>query len=113
MEKKSDFFEQVWDIVARIPAGKVTTYGAIARALGRKGAARTVGWAMGAAGDKGLPCHRVVNQKGLLTARLRFEGPDVMEERLRNEGITFLENGCIDMQQHFWEPSPNESGFPD
>ena len=100
----SNFFEQVWDVVAEIPMGKVTTYGEIATYLGKKGAARTVGWAMKAAGGKGLPCHRVVNKAGELSGSLRFETPFAMEERLRGEGITFKENGQIDMKKHLWVP---------
>lgn len=80
------FFERVWAVVARIPSGKVTTYGHIAGYLGARSAARTVGWALGAAAGTGLPCHRVVNRFGALTGKMRFEGPHVMEERLRAEG---------------------------
>ncbi|MFK7847404.1 MAG: MGMT family protein [Rhodothermales bacterium] len=101
---ETNFFEQVWDVVAEIPMGKVTTYGDIATYLGKKGAARTVGWAMKAAGGKGLPCHRVVNKAGVLTASQLFETPYLMEERLRSEGITFKDNGNIDMKSHLWVP---------
>lgn len=104
MSQDSNFFERVWDVVAEIPMGKVTTYGHIAAYLGNKRAARTVGWAMKAAGGKGLPCHRVVNKAGELSASLRFESPDAMEERLLGEGITFKDNGKIDMARHLWVP---------
>lgn len=102
--QEGNFFEQVWDVVAEIPMGKVTTYGDIATYLGKKGAARTVGWAMKAAGGKGLPCHRVVNKSGELTASQLFETPYLMEERLRSEGITFNDNGRIKMSVHRWIP---------
>lgn len=100
----SEFFEKVWDVVAEIPMGKVTTYGHIAAFLGNKRGARTVGWAMKAAPGPHLPCHRVVNRKGELTARNRFATPHLMEERLRSEGITFKPDGCIDMKAHLWVP---------
>ncbi len=103
-EQSDNFFEQVWDVVAQIPLGKVTTYGHIAAYLGKKRAARTVGWAMKAAGGKGLPCHRVVNKAGELSGSLRFETPFAMEERLRGEGIAFKDNGRIDMKKHLWIP---------
>jgi len=48
MAKDMDFFQAVYEVVRLIPPGKVTTYGAIAQALGSKGAARMVGWAMNA-----------------------------------------------------------------
>lgn len=101
-----DFFEKVWDVVEQIPKGKVTTYGHIAEFLGAKSAARTVGWAMRAAKDSPLPCHRVVNRFGALSGRMGFRGgPFVMEDLLRNEGIQFLENGCVDLDKHLWIPA--------
>lgn len=105
MTQKNEFFERVWDVVAQIPSGKVTTYGHIAEFLGVRSAARTVGWALSAAGSTGLPCHRVVNRFGGLSGKLRFEGPDVMEERLRSEGIAFDDQGCVDLKKHLWIPS--------
>lgn len=99
-----DFFDRVWQVVARIPEGRVTTYGHIAEYLGSKRSARTVGWALKAAGAAGLPCHRVVNRYGGLTGRRHFEGPFVMEERLRGEGVQFTDDGCVDMSIHLWVP---------
>jgi O-6-methylguanine DNA methyltransferase len=99
-----DFFTKVWDVVAEIPYGKVTTYGHIAAYLGSKSAARTVGWAMKAAGGKGLPCHRVLNRMGALSGRHHFEGPHVMEDMLRSEGVEFKEDGCVDLSKHLWVP---------
>ncbi len=107
--QEGNFFEQVWDVVAETPMGKVTTYGDIATFLGKKGAARTVGWAMKAAGGKGLPCHRVVNKAGELTASQLFETPYLMEERLRSEGVTFNDNGRINMKVHRWIPGDAQS----
>ena len=103
--RDNDFFERVWAIVDRIPCGKVTTYGHIAGYLGVRSAARTVGWALGAAAGAMLPCHRVVNRFGALTGRMRFGGPHVMEERLRAEGVTFDKDGCVVLEAHLWDPS--------
>ena len=105
MANDSDFFDRVWEVVAKIPEGRVTTYGHIAEYLGTKSAARTVGWAMNAAAGTPLPCHRVVNRYGALSGRLHFEGPYVMEERLRGEGVAFTEDGCVDLRKHLWIPS--------
>lgn len=99
-----DFFSRVWDVVAEIPYGKVTTYGHIAEHLGVRSAARTVGWALNGAAATGLPCHRVVNRFGALTGKRHFEGPDVMEERLISEGVTFDDDGCVDLEKHLWIP---------
>jgi len=105
MAAADDFFDRVYEGVARIPAGRVTTYGHIAAFLGAKRSARTVGWAMNQAAGTGLPCHRVVNRNGALTGRHAFEGPFVMEERLRSEGIAFNDDGCVDLRQHLWVPA--------
>lgn len=103
-DKRTDFFDRVWEVVAEIPFGKVTTYGHIAEHLGMKSAARTVGWALKAAAETNLPCHRVVNRFGALSGRMHFEGPFVMEERLRSEGIVFTDEGYVDLEQHLWIP---------
>lgn len=102
--EQEDFYERVWDVVAEIPAGRVTTYGDIAEYLGRRGAARMVGWALNAAVGSGLPCHRVVNRNGRLTGKRHFETPTVMEERLRSEGVTFIDDDQVALDEHRWKP---------
>ena len=100
-----DFFQRVYDIVARIPEGKVATYGQIAEMLGRPKAARAVGWAMRAApAHLQLPCHRVVNRLGELAPDHAFGSPDVQRELLLSEGITFGEDGRIHIKRHLWNP---------
>lgn len=98
-----DFFDNVYKVVAQIPFGKVTTYGAIAEVCGIRSAARTVGWAINGASAE-LPCHRVVNRYGALTGKMHFGDPNLMEELLNAENVEFLENGCVNMEKHFWEP---------
>ncbi|HBG70344.1 MAG: cysteine methyltransferase [Bacteroidetes bacterium GWF2_43_63] len=106
MKKKSDFFEQVWQVVELIPSGKVTSYGAIARYLGSPQASRTVGYAMNAshASTVKIPAHRVVNRNGLLTGKHWFGGPDVMQQLLENEGIKVIDDKIIGFEKHFWDP---------
>ena len=104
-KKKQDFFDKVYKIVAKIPLGKVTTYGHIAEACGIKSSARTVGWALNGAKDSGLPCHRVVNRNGELTGKLHFGDSDLMEDLLRSEGIEFSNSGRVVLEQHLWIPS--------
>lgn len=99
-----DFFQRVWAVVEHIPFGKVTTYGHIAAFLGTRGSARMVGWAMNAATGLHLPCHRVVNRYGALSGKLHFGGPWVMEDLLRSEGVTFREDGTVDLEKHLWVP---------
>jgi len=105
----STFYENVWQVLAEIPAGRVTTYGDIAEYVGTRAAARTVGWALNAAVGSGLPCHRVVNRHGELTGARFFETPSVMEERLRSEGVAFEEDGTVNLDAHLWLP---KDGLP-
>ena len=105
-KKNQDFFDKVYEIVAKIPLGKVTTYGHIAEACGIKSSARTVGWALNGAKDSGLPCHRVVNRNGELTGKLHFGDSDLMEDLLRSEGIEFSDGGCVILEKHLWIPNP-------
>lgn len=102
-----NFYQRVYDIVALIPHGKVTTYGAIARALGTAGSARMVGWALMAAHspDINLPIYRVVNRRGLLTGMHHYDYPGKMQELLEREGIRVRENQVQEFEKVFWEPS--------
>ncbi|MDE2833411.1 MAG: methylated-DNA--[protein]-cysteine S-methyltransferase [Bacteroidota bacterium] len=99
-----DFFRRVWETVALIPHGRVTTYGHIAEFLGSRSAARTVGWALRASKGTRLPCHRVVNRYGALTGKRQFGEPHLMELLLRSEGVTFDAEGCVDLSRHLWVP---------
>ncbi len=99
-----DFFDRVYKIVAKIPYGKVATYGDIAEACGIRSSARTVGWALNGAKDSGLPCHRVVNRFGALTGKLHFGDPFIMEDLLRSEGVEFDKDGCVLMDKYLWKP---------
>ncbi|MBK7107373.1 MAG: MGMT family protein [Ignavibacteriae bacterium] len=103
-KRKLDFFDRVYKVVAKIPFGKVTTYGTIAEVCGIKSSARTVGWAINGAKDSGLPCHRVVNRNGELTGKLHFGDPNLMEELLQFEGIEFTKSGNVNMEKHLWKP---------
>ena len=68
MPKTEGFFEQVYQVAKKIPYGRITSYGAIARYLGTPKSARMVGWAMNAShNDSEVPAHRVVNRVGLLS----------------------------------------------
>jgi methylated-DNA-protein-cysteine methyltransferase-like protein len=101
------FFRQVYEIVARIPEGKVVTYGQLAICLGSPRAARTVGWAMKSApADVNLPCHRVVNRLGNMSPDHVFGGADVQRSRLEREGVTFDTEGRVDLDKHLWDIGP-------
>ncbi|GAB4395602.1 MAG: MGMT family protein [Microscillaceae bacterium] len=105
-ENKSRFFEDVYAVVKLIPAGRVSTYGAIAEYLGSKGSARMVGWAMNAAHTHPeVPAHRVVNRQGLLTGRHHFATPTLMQELLEKEGVRVVADQVQDFATLFWNPA--------
>lgn len=114
-KRENDFFDRVLEVVAQIPPGRVTTYGHIAEHLGTRSASRAVGWALNGVGkhtpapsSMELPCHRVVNRFGGLTGKRHFATPDVMEERLRSEGVQFNGDGCVILEEHLWIPGDVE-----
>lgn len=103
--KNDNFFERVYEIVRQIPEGKVTSYGAIAKVLGTARSARMVGWAMNASHNReDVPAHRVVNRKGLLSGKHHFEGTNLMQQLLENEGIQVVDNQIVDFEKVFWLP---------
>ena len=106
VRKDDNFFEQVYAIVRQIPAGRVTSYGAIARALGAGGSSRMVGYAMRAASGAHppVPAHRVVNRVGLLTGKRAFGSPTMMEQLLDNEGVAVVDDKVVDFERVFWDP---------
>ena len=102
---KSDFFENVYEVVKLIPRGRVTSYGAIACYLGSKQSARLVGWAMNASHKlNGVPAHRVVNRKGILTGKHHFETSNRMQELLEEEGVKIDEDRIVNYNELFWDP---------
>lgn len=105
MEKHTNFFQKVYDVARQIPYGRVTSYGAIARYLGAARSARMVGWAMNSSHVLDVPAHRVVNRKGLLTGKNHFDGTNLMQQLLENEGITVFENQIQEFDKIFWDPS--------
>lgn len=99
------FNDRVYHLVARIPRGKVTSYGRIAVALGSPRAAREVGWAMAAIPDElNLPAHRVVRVDGAMAGGRAFGSPAVQRALLEAEGVGFQSDGRVDLRLHLWEP---------
>ncbi|MFZ4436102.1 MAG: MGMT family protein [Flavobacterium psychrophilum] len=99
------FFERVYQVARKIPAGRVTSYGAIARAIGAGKSARMVGYAMNASHNlPDIPAHRVVNRNGLLTGKHHFQRTSLMQQLLENEGIQVKDNQILDFDKHFWTP---------
>ena len=94
-----DLIYEVLSVVEEIPEGKVASYGQIARLIGREKNARLVGRIVSHAEYYGnYPCQRVVNHAGRTAPGWRQQ-----RELLEAEGVTFRDNGCVDMKQFQWE----------
>lgn len=91
-------FDKVYDLVASVPKGKVTTYGAISRLLSID--PRVVGFALHANRDpKNIPCHRVINSKGEISSGYAFGGPGVQKQMLEIEGVEFDTKNKVDLNK--------------
>ncbi len=99
------FNEMVYDIVARIPAGRVASYGQIAKMIGRPRCARFVGYASNNKASWHLPWHRVVFRDGSLCS-----GWDEHYQLLRGEGVKFTADKKVDMEKCQWDP--DRDGVP-
>lgn len=105
-KEEDSFFELVFQIVRQIPKGRVTSYGAIATALGAKSSARMVGWALNGCHRvrPKVPAQRVVNRQGLLTGKIHFGYPEQMQELLEKEGVKVKDDQVVDFDKKFWDP---------
>ena len=97
-------YARFYDVVRRIPVGRVTTYGTVAREAGLPGRARQVGYAMAAIpDDHEVPWHRVINVRGEVSARAG--GPTferIQRALLESEGVTFDTKGRVDLDEFGW-----------
>lgn len=100
---KEAFYKAVYDIVAQIPAGRASSYGAIAKAIGYPGYSRMVGQAMKSC-PKHLPAHRVVNSQGILSGKDCFDPPEKMQQLLESEGVQLFKNRIANWKFVFWNP---------
>ena len=102
----ASFDQRVWSEVARIPHGRLATYGQIADLIGAYGCARQVGWALRRLKlPSPIPWHRVVNAQGRISMSLSREGSDWMQrELLMAEGIPVDAEGRLPLRQFLWHP---------
>ncbi len=103
---KNNFFDRVYEVVRKIPKGRITTYGAIASYLGSRGSSRMVGWAMNHSHNAhgSIPAHRVVNRLGILTGKHHFGSSNMMQQLLENENIQVVNDQIVNFEKHFWDP---------
>jgi methylated-DNA-protein-cysteine methyltransferase related protein len=103
--KLKNYIQKVFEVVKKIPEGKVTTYGAISKMTGVD--PRMVGWALHTNKDgSDVPCHRVVNKDGRLAPGYAFGGPDEQKMKLLAEGIKFRDTNNVDSEYIMtpWRP---------
>ncbi|SFP02134.1 methylated-DNA-protein-cysteine methyltransferase related protein [Oscillibacter sp. PC13] len=99
----SSTFSRIYEVVRQIPAGRVATYGQIARLAGMPRCARIVGYAMSSCSDPSVPCHRVVDRFGGTKAAFDTYAPGTQQALLETEGILFRPNGSADLSRCLWE----------
>lgn len=103
---EESFFSRVYEVVCRIPAGKVATYGQVALMAGKLHGARVVGFALHQNPRPGvIPCHRVVFRDGRLSPSFAFGGEGAQRELLETEGVLFLADGAVDLSKCRWDGS--------
>ncbi|HEX6385465.1 MAG TPA: methylated-DNA--[protein]-cysteine S-methyltransferase [Anaerolineae bacterium] len=106
--REPNFYQQVYAVVRRIPRGKVTSYGRVARMLGRPNAARAVGYALSALKDQReqvaeVPWQRVINGQGRISIVNREVSAQRQAELLRQEGVAVSDDLRIDLDVYLWE----------
>lgn len=105
MERTDDILEAIFEIVRRIPKGRVTSYGAIAAAIGLRSGGRMIGHALrDASRTRKMPAHRVVNSSGLLTGKHHFKTLTQMQELLEKEGVAVKNDKVVHFREIFWDP---------
>ena len=95
-----NFYQRVYELARRIPAGRCASYGQLALMLGNPRAARAVGYAVGACRDASVPCHRVLRADGSTAAAF---GPGVQRALLEAEDVPFTADGRADLSRCRWD----------
>ncbi len=99
----ADLMAQTFALVRACPAGRVTTYSWLGKALGYPRGARMIGWFMNES-PEGVPAQRVVSSTGALTGSWAFGPGGTMAQRLTAEGVAVSEEGTVDLKLHGWDP---------
>ena len=99
-------YRRIWNVVSRIPRGRVATYGQIAALARLPGHARLVGYALHALPEHStVPWHRVINAAGKLSLGRAVPGGDLRQRfLLEDEGVAFDVHGKVSLQRFGWRP---------
>ena len=102
----SSLYDAIYDVVRAIPKGRVSSYGAVAAAIGAASGARVVGYAMNTCGGvkPKVPAHRVVNRNGMLTGKHHFSPPEKMQQLLEKEGVEIKDDKVVNFTALYWDP---------
>jgi methylated-DNA-protein-cysteine methyltransferase-like protein len=101
---KTGLFERVYEVIKRIPKGKVVTYGQVAKMIGSPRSARQVGYALHVNPEPGaIPCHRVVNRFGGLSHAFAFGGVEEHKLLLEAEGVAVSDDYLVNLSLYQWE----------
>ena len=105
-------FERIYEVVRRIPRGRVASYGQVAALAGNRRWARVVGYALHANPDgEKTPCYRVVTKDGRVSDAFAFGGRNRQIELLEADGVRFID-GHVDMEHFQWDTPQWEWGVP-
>lgn len=97
-------FNKIYDVVKKIPRGKVCTYGCVAAMAGNPRWSRVVGYALHVNPEPGtIPCHRVVTRNGEVSKAFAFGGENMQRVLLAEEGVEFLDDGRVDLKRFIWQ----------
>lgn len=98
-------YDWIYDVVNRIPRGRVATYGQIAELAGIHGQPRRVGYALSALPNNSrVPWHRVINAKGEISARSTRSTEALQRKLLEQEGIVFDRDARVSLARFRWQP---------
>ncbi len=110
-QDESSFRERVYELVLRIPPGRVMSYGSVARVLGAGYDARAIGNVMHATPEdgRGIPWHRVINSQGGCSTAGMTTPPDLQQRLLEAEGVVFNDKGRCKIENYLWTPPEYEA----
>jgi methylated-DNA-protein-cysteine methyltransferase-like protein len=103
-EESPAYRERVYELVRRIPLGRVMTYGQIADILGPGYTARTIGFVMHGAMERDTPWQRVINSQGGCSTTRFLLPPDKQQKMLEAEGVKFDDKGRCNLKKYRWSP---------
>ena len=105
MAESAEARQRIWQVIAAIPEGRVSSYGQVARLAGLGRGARQVGAALrNLPSGTRIPWHRVINSQGKISLPPGSRGHALQRDRLEAEGVVFNDRGKVDLRTFGWVP---------